>query len=260
MAGNAVTNKFMLATATVMLGLQADMKDLNPTTHSIGLVKNFTLTDAPVETELTQGVTNELVYSVRTANPVKAAMEVYEYTAKNLSYALGLTGATSVTTLTVSTTLGTNFTTGSPGTSILVADSTGIAANDYIMIMIDNTENFLLRKVVSVSLASPNDTIVVDKQISVNLTAGITIKKVNALSIGSKTNPAYFSAKVSGVLPDGTPMTVEMPKVRITKGFNLAFITSGFGNLPFKMSLYSLVAADPFYADFLDKQAVLALQ
>ena len=41
MAGEAKTDSFMLGAATVMIGAMADLYDLNPTDHSIGLVKNF---------------------------------------------------------------------------------------------------------------------------------------------------------------------------------------------------------------------------
>ena len=77
MAGEAKTNAFMLGTATVMLGAQADLFDLNPTEHSIGLVKNFNLQVDQTYTELTQGVQNQIVFSVRTGNKVMNTMEAY---------------------------------------------------------------------------------------------------------------------------------------------------------------------------------------
>jgi hypothetical protein len=90
MAGEAKTNNFMLGTATVMLGPMDDVFDLTPANHSIGLVKNFQLQSQPTFADLTQGIKNTQVYSVHTGNDVRASMEVYEFTAQNLSYALGL--------------------------------------------------------------------------------------------------------------------------------------------------------------------------
>jgi len=103
MAGEAKTNAFMLGSATVMLGPQADLFTLAPSTHSIGLVKNFTTSSEPQYTDLTQGVKNTIVYSVMTSNRIRAQMEVYEYTSKNIAYALGLNGS-ALTAISASTT------------------------------------------------------------------------------------------------------------------------------------------------------------
>ncbi|TIT61156.1 MAG: hypothetical protein E5W90_32965, partial [Mesorhizobium sp.] len=73
MAGNAKTNKFLLSTATVMLGALADLHKLNPAEHSIGLVKNFQLTGEAQFTELTQGIRNAVVMSVRTGEGLKTS-------------------------------------------------------------------------------------------------------------------------------------------------------------------------------------------
>ena len=56
MAGFAVTNEFLLSTATVMIGATSALKSLEPGAHSIGLVKNFKLASDPKLIELTQGV------------------------------------------------------------------------------------------------------------------------------------------------------------------------------------------------------------
>lgn len=92
MSGDAKTSTFMLGTATVMVGPQASLWDLQPTQHSIGLVKNFKLTGDPSYTKLTQGVKNTTVASVLTGNTVHASMEVYEHTLQNLIYSVGLDG------------------------------------------------------------------------------------------------------------------------------------------------------------------------
>lgn len=92
MAGEARTQAFSLAAATVMLGNQADLFSLEPDQNSIGLVKNFTATSTPTFLNLTQGVEGNTIASVMTNNVVKATMEVYEYTARNLAYALSLDG------------------------------------------------------------------------------------------------------------------------------------------------------------------------
>jgi hypothetical protein len=91
-AGSAKTEKFNLGAATVMIGPKDQVLDLVPEKHSIGLVKNFTFSSNDQYIDLTQGVRNTVVYSVKTGSEVTASMEAYEYTSKNLAYALGLEG------------------------------------------------------------------------------------------------------------------------------------------------------------------------
>lgn len=91
-AGSAKTEKFNLGAATVMIGPKDQVLDFTPEKNSIGLVKNFTFSANDTYLDLTQGVRNTVVYSVKTGSEITASMEVYEYTSKNLAYALGLEG------------------------------------------------------------------------------------------------------------------------------------------------------------------------
>ena len=90
MAGEAKTTAFNIGTATVMVGPMEEVEKLTPEEHSIGLVKNFTTSSTDQYTDLTQGIQNDIVWSEKTGSDTTTTMEVYEYTAKNLAYALGL--------------------------------------------------------------------------------------------------------------------------------------------------------------------------
>lgn len=251
MAGEAKSTNFMLGTATVMIGPAASLFDLDPQTHSVGLVKNFQLRTEPGFTELTQGVKNSLVYSVMTANPTRLSCEVYEYTAKNMAYALGLNGAT-LSEQTVSTTTdGAVNGASTPTAEVTVADATGLAANDYIMILYGSDDQIIVRKINSIS----TNTLTLNDNIGINIPTGAVVKKVNALSVGSKENNNFFGAKVAGKLADGTPVVALFPKIRVTGGFALQFQTNDYGNLPFEMTCYDLVPTDPFYSEFSEDQA-----
>ena len=97
MAGEAKTNAFNIGTATVMLAsLGTNPETLTPEKHSIGLVKNFTVSSTDQYTDLTQGIQNDIVWSEKTGSEITASMEVYEYTASNLAYALGISGSNMV--------------------------------------------------------------------------------------------------------------------------------------------------------------------
>lgn len=244
MAGLALTDNFMLSTASVMIGPVEDLHDLNPTDHSIGLVKNFTTSSEPAYTELTQGVKGTIVFSTLTSNPVRASMEVFEYTAKNLNFALGLDGS-SVTPATISTTT-TGAVAASPASKVLpVTSATGITAGKTLLIDKNGDDDFVIRKVVSV--ASLNVT--VDEFLPA-LASGVTVYVVNVVDVGSKTDQPFLAAKVAGKLANGKHVVILFPKIRITKGFNMAFTSDNYGNLPFEFAIYDLVATDPAYAYF----------
>lgn len=250
MPGNAKTNDFMLGMATVMLGPQADLYKFQPSTHSIGMVKNFSLTAEPSYTELTQGVQNTIVDSVMTSNPVRASMEVYEYTRKNLIYALGLSGADTATAFTAASTLASQVVGGPSVTTIDVAtgDGSSFAAEDMITIEGDTDDFVQVRKVASVA----GDTLTLAQVIDTGMTfpAGSAVKKVGSIALGSKTNQPYYASLIVGNLSNGTTVAIQLAKLRIMKGFNLSFSSENYGNMPMEFSLYDLTDSDTFFADF----------
>lgn len=253
MAGEARTTSFMLGTATVMVGPQADLFDLTPAEHSLGLVKNFTVTSEPAYTDLTQGIRNSIVYSVMTSNPVRATMEVFEFTSQNLAYSLGLDGKYEPSDKA--------FSLDSPisGPSADEIDlETGGGADfkkgDWIMIQEGRDDKVLVRKVESVT----TDTLVVSPDITKDIpVAGTLIRKVNEIPIGAKEDQPFLGAKVVGTLANGEEIILVFPKIRITRGFTMAFSVDDYGNLPFEFQVYDLVQSDPHYEEFDGHQAKL---
>lgn len=250
MAGEAKSTAFMLGTATVMLGARADLFDLNPTDHSIGLVKNFRVMSEPAYTDLTQGVKNTIVYSVMTGNTVRASMEVFEYTGRNLTYALGLEGS-DVVAQTVATTVTTAST--AEAATLTVESATGITAGDQILIQHGTSDHVLVRRVVSVA----SDVLTVFPALEKVVPIGAKVMKANALQVGSKEDQPFLAAKIVGMLADGTEVVLLCPKIRITNGFSVGFMTDNFDNLPYELAFYDLVTGDPFFAEFGGAQAKL---
>jgi hypothetical protein len=253
MAGEAKSNSFMLGSATVMLGAQADLFTLNPANHAVGLVKNFTISNEPQYSELTQGVKNQIVYSVMTSNRVTAQMEVYEYTSKNIAYALGLNGS-ALTSISASTTIGTAYTS---GTSLLVTSATGLLVGDWIMIQSGSDDLVFYRRITAISTNTLTLNAAIPIAIPITPTNNTFVQKVNPIDVGSQTDQPFLSAKIVGSLADGTEIGILIPKIRITAGFTLGFTTDNFGNLPLEFTCYDLTASDPNYADFTNKQAIL---
>ncbi len=163
MQGAAKTDNFMLGSATVMLGPQADLFNLTEE-HSIGLVKNVTAKTTPGFVSLTQGVQNSLVYSVMNSNEVGLMAEMYEYTPRNIAYSLSLDGD-QFERQTVTGALATAYAAPvGPATvgllNLELVDITTLAANDYVMIHTGNSDNVMLRKLTAVD--STEDTVTLD--------------------------------------------------------------------------------------------------
>lgn len=250
MAGEAKTSAFMLGAATVMIGTPDQLFDLNPDDHSVGLVKNFRITSEPSYTELTQGVKNQIVYSVMTGNTVRASMEAYEYTGRNIAYSLGLEGA-GIVPQTVTTDL--TAPASAADTSLTVSDETGFQVGDYVMIQDGSEDQVYVRKLTAVAVG----TLDFAQGLPVALPAGATVTRSNAIGIGSKDEQPFLAAKIVGTLADGSENVILCPKIRITNGFSLGFTTEGFDNLPYEFSFYDLIATDPFYSEFKGEQAKL---
>ena len=260
MAGEAKTTNFMLGTATVMLGPMNSAWNLVPGTHSIGLVKNFQITAEPAYTELTQGTKNTMIHSIMTQNTVKASMEVYEFTGANIDYSLGLDGS-AITAQTVSnnTSAASAATNATVFTFATAAEANAYAVGGYVIIQNGTDDQAWARKVTAKNTGAAPYTITVSPAVpnASALPIGTNVRRVNSIDIGSKEEQPFFSAQVRGELADGSKLRLIMPKIRITNGFTLGFVTDNYGNLPFEFTLYDLVSSDTLYNDFNGRQALL---
>lgn len=245
MAGEAKTTDFMLGTASVMFGPLDKVFDLQPDVHGVGLVKNVTVTSEPSYTELTQGVKNSLVYSVMTGNPVRAQMEVYEYTAQNLNYAAGLDGS-AITFTAAASTLANAVIATDPDIDVAAGDGAKFTVGDWIAIQDGASDKIYVRKVTAIAL----DVLTLHLALPNAIAAGATVKKSQIIDIGSKANQPFLGCKIVGTLADGDSIGLIFPKVRITRGFNVAFTSDNFGNMPFELQMYDLVATDALYSEF----------
>lgn len=247
--GMALTNKFMLGAATVMIGAQADLFNLTRATHSVGLVKNFRLQTNPTFVDLTQGVKNTTVYSVMNGNTATGSAELYEYSPKNLAYLASVNGAAVTPVVGFQTTLTGAVTgsTGTPATTFNVASATGLAANDWVIIEDPAfPDDAIVRQIASIATLAVTPT----QNIQRNLSNGSIVKKLNITPIASKQDQPFFSAMVIGRLADNTDVALALPKIRITGGLNVAFQTNDYGNMPLEFTVFDLVPSDPNYATF----------
>lgn len=248
------TNNFMLAAATVMIGPKEDLMKLNPEEHSIGLVKNYTVTNDKTSTDLNAGVQNDLAFTMVTSSDTRSTMEVYEYTAKNMAYALGLAGYEMQEVTGDVYTMTTEGTNNTDKTHTLTVDTpaSGQALSDgqYVSIRNPLNDNIVLAKVTDAStLSSGTLTVQVDLGDAV-IPKKSVVQAVSILELGSTKEQAELSAKVSGQLADGTWVTVLNPRVKMTSSFSAAFSADNFGNMPFEWRNLKLLMGDTFYSEF----------
>lgn len=250
MAGEAKTDSFLLGSATVMLGPQADLMNLNDK-HSLGLVKNITVKTTPGFKDLTQGVTNTLVYSVKTSNKSMVSGEMYEFTSNNLSYALGIEG-TQLAPTTAKSLVATAL--AAPTAPALTAANLGVTTGegskftvgDTVFVRINNTDQVMVRKVASITA----DNLTFDSGFPIAMPVGAVVEKVNVLAIGSLATQPYLACKIAGKLANGDDVVILIPKVKITSGLSVAFKTEDYDNIPLEMDIFDLIATDPHYAMF----------
>lgn len=263
MPGTAKTSQFLLSTATVMIGPLADLHNLNPAAHSVGLAKNFQMTFDPAYTELTQGITNNVVMSVRTAETIRASFEVYEYTLRNIAYAAGLDASG----IGFDSASGLNLTTApaaAAATTLTVSGdlTTTHPVGTYFFIQAGTDDQVHIAKVSAVTFAASNTTLTFAGfpiPEGVTFPIGSRVGKVRKVEVGSGTLfQPELAAKIVGILPKNSePFTILLPKVKVTRGMNIAFDAANFTNLPFELTPYAQTTSDPFYNEYAGASAIL---
>ena len=257
----SITNQFNIGVSTVMIGPMKDVKNLTPEEHSIGLIKNFSLTSEVNEVTLTQGLRNTQVDSQVTGVTTRLSMEVYEYTAKNLAYAAQLSGENF--TLTGNYALKTAITGGVSATSVVLKDvpsasQSDLAAGDTIALQVTGEKDYdkvYLATVASASWESDSQEDDSIGTLTVTLTSAIPsgwnfavddrVFFVNMIPVGSDEPQPYYGVKIVGILPNGNePVTIICPKAKVSAGFNIGFTTDNYGNMPFEFTPYDLTKQD----------------
>lgn len=246
MVALAKTDNFMLGAASVQIGPEADLFDLT-SANSIGLTKNFTLTGDPTYTELTAGVKNVVVDSALTNNSIGASMEVYEASAENIKWGLGLDATQGIADLsTKEWDLGANVAEDDTTFDITGVDvTTDFAADDWAVIT--EAETFHVAKVASSAFSTDTTVTITGYPFPAAFTTAAKIKRVNAITAGGSEDQPYLSAKVEGVLSNGDSVFMLFPKLRIVRGFTLSFTSDNHGNMPFEFTPQQMTATDPHW-------------
>ena len=250
--GAAQTDKFLIGSATIMLGPLGTLKTLSED-NSIGLVKDVAMEFTPQFTDLQQGVQNSVVYSVRTGQETRITGASYEFTDRNIAYAAGLNGdvieaVTGTPYTAISATSG-----ATDETTVITCDlpliPVTLIQNDWVVV---HSSHFsTITRVVDASKTSTGE-ITVEGAIHTQVVAGAKVTKVNLLELGRNTPVEFVCAKVVGELPNGDVVVLEIPKCQYTSGLSLAFSTSDFSNMALELRPTALVKTDADYIEYQD--------
>lgn len=258
--------KFVIGNATVMIApYSANVFELNPDTHSVGMVKSVTMEQQADQIMLKNGIQQLTVDTQRSNVNMTTTFEGYEFSAQNLTYALGLDGTVvkrlrgivDASALVDATTF--DLTSNPiPGDADSAIDAIGDIPQGAT-ILIQNPDQpdevYPLTVTAATTEVTGTFTVTVDP-LPVAIAAGWTVWVVNELKAGSFEQDDFFCAKIVGKLSaNDEPIMVIIPKMKVTRGFNLSFSETDYSNLPFEISPIvmsageetSKVATDPKY-------------
>lgn len=248
MPGLAKSADFFLSSATVMIGAMDELKTLNPADHSVGLVKNFQLASDPKTVDLTQGILNDLVATLKVDLGLKASWEMYEYTSKNLTYAMGLDGTQAEFDTENSTVLVTADADVDDLALTVAGDvHTSWTVGKWAYVFQGTEDKVHIFKIASSAFSTPDTdiTIATGYGLPFAITAGAKVCLLHKMDLGLDNSINDFSMKIVGVLPKLLkPITLLFPKVQITRGLNFTFGTDNWGNMPFEAAVKRPLPSD----------------
>lgn len=248
---SAKKNAFMLSHAELMLAKfgTTPVFDLTPAVHGVGLAKEIAINIDSSNLDLTTGISQALVDSKKTNVQVAFSGTVQEYSAENLLRAAGFatgsvtakrghltaTAAAAATSLTVAddpipgesgSTLGTAAAAVTAGSTVLIQDANTPELVFPAKVKTDSTY------ATSVHTIDITDTPI---PTGMSFAAGSMVWVVSDIPVGSTDQGDLFSVKVVGTLANfNRPVVAVLPKVQITKGFQLTFTETEYGGMPWE--------------------------
>lgn len=252
-------NAFLLGEATLMItpfGSATSVFELTPDDHSVGMVRNVSLGQESDNVELRKGIQQLLVDSKKSNVKVTLTAEVVEFTAQNMFYSQSMTktavapkrGKLKTATVGAQATIVVNSDPlpGVASSGITAAGDIPIGASLIIQVPGTGNDYVLPVRVTAATTAASQDyTVTAAIPAGMSFPAGSRVWVVNEVPVGSTAEQEYFSVKISSTLSNyERPVSIILPKVKITKGFSLSFDESNYGNMPFEFSPYFLTQSE----------------
>lgn len=249
--------KFLIGNATVMLGTyDENVFGLTPDLHSIGMVKAVTMEQQADQIMLRNGIQQITVDSQKSNVSMTTTFEGYEFSARNIMHALGLQGAVvkrlrgrltaTVAANATSMTLASYPVPGDPTSLIDAVGDIPVGATLLVQ-KADQPDNVIPLKVTATTTGTGPYVVTFDTTKPDDATFGVddVVWIVNEIDAGSTEQDEYFCVKIVGTLSaNEEPIVVVMPKVRISRGFNLSFSETDYSNMPFELTPFVMAKSE----------------
>lgn len=256
MAAEHKTNAFLIGEATLMMAPFTDATnvfELVPATHSVGLIKNLQLSQEQDYVELRKGIQQLLVDNKKSNVRASLSCEVYEYTAQNILRSMSLATAP----VAIKRGRLTANATGAQATISVASDpltdgtgaisATGDIPNGAtVLIQRNNDEGYtFVARVTAATTGTGPYIVTVAIPTGISFTTNDRVWIINELPVAPTSDQDFFKVKVSGKLAnDARPVSLVFPKVRVTKGFQMAFDETNYGSMPWEFMPFLLSTAE----------------
>jgi hypothetical protein len=261
---------FSLSSATIMLGeaFVDDVFSLTPELHSVGMVSEVSIGIDSQITELLNGVQQVTVDAKRTGVSGSITGNVYEFTAQNFMRAQAMSGnagaikrgvlSAPAAAAAVSLSIDSDPIPGEAGTEITAIGD--IPSGSTILIQrVDGEQDYVFPTKTSgaatgvgpytVPIADPFDI-----PAGMSFEAGARVWVVPTVGVGNMDADALFCVKIAGTLTNfDRPVVYVAPKVRMVRGFQLAFNETAYASMPWEMKPLLLSAGEVASTDRLDE-------
>lgn len=252
---------FSLSSATMMLGdaFVDDVFALTPAANSVGMSSEVTIAMDSSITELLNGVKQVSVDAKRTGIATSITGNVFEFTAKNFMRAQAMSGSPTQVKRgvlsaaaaggAVSLSLASDPVPGEANSAITSAADIPAGSTLLIQRVGGETDYVFPTKTSAVPTGAGPYTVPIAAPYSLpagmSFPAGSRVWVVSPIGVGSMDADALFCAKITGTLSNyDRPVTFVAPKVRMVRGFNIAFNETAYSSMPWEMKPLILSAGE----------------
>ncbi len=256
MSADVKTNAYLLGNATLMMApFGTDPYTLTPADHSVGMVKNVTLSEEADQVELRHGIQQHLVDSRKSNVRTTISAEVYEFNAQNMYYSLSVAKTavavkrgklkTAVSGASATIVVNTDPLPGDPATGLTVIGDIPNGATILIQRANGGDYVFPVRVTAPTTTATGDFTVTAAIPVGVSFAAGDKVWVVNEIAGATTSEQDFFTLKIAGTLSNNNrPVVAIIPKVKVARGFNLSFDETNYGNMAFEFNPYFLTAGE----------------
>ncbi|MGN6820269.1 MAG: hypothetical protein ACTHJR_16520 [Sphingomonas sp.] len=251
---------FSLSSATLMMApaFTTDVFSLNPSQHSVGMVQEVQVTvDGSIQ-ELLNGVAQVTVDSKRTNVKASITANVFEMTAQNYMRAHALSGAASqvkrgqLTTAAGAAAVSLVMNSAPvPGESASAISSlSDIPSGATLLIQSATTEGLVFpTKSSGAATGTGPYTVPIAGTYAIptgmSFAIGDYVWVVQDVAVGNMDYDDLFGVKITGNLTNyNRPVTAVFPKVRVVKGFEIAYQETQYNSMPWELAPLIMSASE----------------